>query len=218
MEGEMTTADTIATALRPIAPGGKLKPSDIPLIDQLASMWDARLVAAVSDVRQNRTTADGEPAWLVEARKLVGTREIPGPQHNSWIAKGWARLGAGWFNDDETPWCGLFAAHCMEAAGQPYPGKGMFARAKSWAAWGKECQPRLGCVAVFGRQGGGHVGFAVGQSATHLYVLGGNQSNAVNIMPIAKSRLLATRWPAGLALSDTPLPRMAGGTVSGNEQ
>lgn len=161
--------------------------------------------------------ASGEPAWLVEARKLIGTKEIAGPTHNNWIAKGWARLGAGWFNDDETPWCGLFVAHCMEAAGQSYPGKGMFARAKSWADWGKSTPLRLGCVVVFGRQGGGHVGFAVGESASNLYILGGNQSNAVNITPIAKSRAIAYRWPAGLPLSDTPLPKMSGGTVSRNE-
>ncbi|MCB2048573.1 MAG: TIGR02594 family protein [Novosphingobium sp.] len=158
-----------------------------------------------------------ELPWIAEARRLIGQREIPGPRHNSWIAKGWARLGAGWFNDDETPWCGFFVAHCLDAAGQPYPGKGAFARAREWASWGKASPPRYGCIAVFGRQGGGHVGFAVGESASNLYILGGNQSNAVNIMPIAKSRLLATRWPAGLPLSTVPLPPMNGGVISRNE-
>lgn len=157
------------------------------------------------------------PPWLTVARALIGTKEIPGPQHSSFIAKGWARLGAGWFNDDETPWCGFFVAHCVDAVGLPYPGKGLFARAKAWLDWGKPSQPVLGAVVVFGRSGGGHVGFLVGESAINFYVLGGNQANCVSITPIAKSRALGFRWPASLTASATPLPKMSGGTVSTNE-
>lgn len=161
--------------------------------------------------------AAAEPAWLIEARSLMGTKEIPGPKHNSWIAGQWAKLGASWFNDDETPWCGLFVAHCMQVAGQPFPGKGQFARALAWNDWGKPCGLILGAVCVFGRSGGGHVGFLVGESADRLYVLGGNQSNAVNIMPIAKARLVGTRWPAALPLGTAKPARMSGGVVSVNE-
>lgn len=177
------------------------------VMDAIKGKWSpSRPVARPSD-----------PPWLVEARRLIGQKEVPGPRHNNWIAKGWARLGAGWFNDDETPWCGFFVAHCMNAAGQPYPGRGLFARAKAWLDWGKPCSAIYGAVAVFGRSGGGHVGFAVGQSASNLYILGGNQRNAVNIMPIAKSRCLGFRWPAGLPLINAPLPTMSGGIVSRNE-
>ena len=55
-------------------------------------------------------------------------------------------------------------------------------------------------VLVFERGSGGHVGFAIGQDDTHFFVLGGNQSDAVTIARIAKSRLLGARWPAILAL------------------
>ncbi len=158
-----------------------------------------------------------EPAWMAVARKLIGTREIPGPAHTSFIAKGWARLGAAWFNDDETPWCGLFVAHCIDAAGLEYPGKGSFARAKAWLDWGRDCPPVLGAIVVFGRNGGGHVGFLAGESATNYYVLGGNQGNAVNIAPIAKARALGCRWPATLPHLTSSLPRLAGGKLSENE-
>lgn len=156
-----------------------------------------------------------DPAWLAEARSLMGTREIVGPKHNSWIVNGWARLGAGWFNDDETPWCGLFVAHCIDKAGLAYPK--LFPRALSWKDWGKPCGSLLGAVAVFQRSGGGHVGFLVGENADQLYVLGGNQSNAVNIMPISKSRLTALRWPSERGLGTVKPPRMTGGTISRNE-
>ncbi len=157
------------------------------------------------------------PLWLAEARRNIGLREIPGPRHEGRILAFFKAAMAGWFKDDETPWCGAFVAYCMVKAGLPIPPKGEAVRARAWARWGVACPPRVGAVAIFGREGGGHVGLAVGESATHLYILGGNQSNEVNIMPIAKARLIALRWPAGVALSPVRLPVMSGGTVSHNE-
>jgi uncharacterized protein (TIGR02594 family) len=209
----------IADTLRPAAPDRIIKQDEMPAIIDLAAKWAARdtVAPAESVSAPPASVAPSEPKWLSEARKLIGTREIPGPGHNSFISKGWARLGASWFNDDETPWCGYFVAHCIDAAGLPYPGKGLFARAKEWLNWGKASQPVLGAVVVFGRDGGGHVGFLVGQSAANWYVLGGNQGNMVSITPIAKARALGYRWPASLPASTAPLPQMTGGTVSRNE-
>ena len=211
----------IFDAVRAVVPGVFNDPTDgARRIGALDSLLDAfgvpREEQAAKPVRSPSPTAS-EPRWMAEARKLIGQREIPGPKHNRWIADGWKRLGAGWFTDDETPWCGLFVAHCIEAAGLPFPK--MFPRAKVWAEWGKPCPATVGAVAVFGRQGGGHVGFLVGESHSHYYVLGGNQSNAVNIMPIAKDRLVkdGIRWPVQLGLPAPGLPRMTGGVVSTNE-
>lgn len=156
----------------------------------------------------------GEPAWLVAARELIGTREVVGKQHNPKILD-WVKSLRGWFKDDETPWCGTFVAICMRTNSQPVPEH--WYRALAWKAWGKSCVPCVGAVAVFGREGGGHVGFLVGESVTHYYVLGGNQANAVNIMPIGKERLIATRWPAALRINGPALPSMTGGIVSRNE-
>ena len=52
-----------------------------------------------------------ELAWIKEARKHIGLAEIPGKQHNPVIVNWLTALGA-WWNDDETPWCGTFVAHC----------------------------------------------------------------------------------------------------------
>lgn len=158
--------------------------------------------------------APGEPEWLAEARRHMGEKEIPGAKHNSKIL-GWVRTLGGWFKDDETPWCGTFVGYCIHATGRAVPKH--WYRAKDWASWGKATPPRVGAIAVFGRQGGGHVGFVVGESRDNWYVLGGNQSNMVNIAPIAKARLIAMRWPADIELSNALLPSMAGGAVSRNE-
>jgi uncharacterized protein (TIGR02594 family) len=160
-----------------------------------------------------------EPRWITLARLLLGTREIPGPQHNGFIASGWARLGAAWFNDDETPWCGFFVAHCMDAAGLPYPGKGEFARAAAWANYGVPCAPQLGAIGVKKRQGGNHVFFIVGETADKRFykALSGNQGNMVSIVDIAKSDVFAVRWPAGVPQANRPLPVLPRGTLSGSE-
>ena len=180
------------------------------VVQAFDAMLDAAGVARVSTAAK-----PPEPKWMQEARARIGEKEIPGPRHNSWIAQSWARLGAGWFNDDETPWCGLFVAHCIQSAGLPFPK--MFPRALAWAEWGKACPPAVGAVVVFKRQGGGHVGFLVGENAANYYVLGGNQSNMVNIAPLAKNRAVAIRWPSSLALPPAGLPAMSGGVVSTNE-
>lgn len=204
----MTTADKIATALRAIAPDGKLLNPDVPLINQLAANWDAR------------KPASADPAWIVNARSKIGRKEIVGPSHNSWIAKGWARLGAGWYNDDETPWCGFFVADCLNDVGLAYPKN--FPAAASFKDYGTACPAQLGAIGVKARKGGNHVFFIVGETPDKLYykALGGNQSNMVNIVDILKSEVDAIRWPAGVALPARPninLPVLPRGTISASE-
>lgn len=204
----MTTADKIASALRAVAPDGKLRTEDVPLIDQLAKQWAAR----------GKATA--EPLWLIKARAKIGEREIVGPKHNSWIAKGWARLGAGWYNDDETPWCGFFVADCLNAAGLTYPKN--FPAAASFRDYGVACPAQLGAIGVKARKGGNHVFFIVGETPDKLFykALGGNQSNMVNIVDIRKTEVDAIRWPAGVAVPARPqqrLPVLPRGTISASE-
>lgn len=146
-----------------------------------------------------------KPQWLEKAHELIGTKEIPGPTHNRRITGWLAALGA-WWSDDDTPWCGVFAAFCMQQAGLPFPKA--YYRAKAWSDYGALLRrDRLapGAILVFDRKGGGHVGFYVGESSTHYFVLGGNQSNAVNVSKILKSRLTASRWPRGVPVIGGPV-------------
>lgn len=138
-----------------------------------------------------------EPAWLIEARRHVGLREIPGAPTAPTIARWLQGLGA-WWRDDETPWCGVAVAAWMQAAGVgPLPKFWM--RARAWAEWGQALdRPAHGCVVVFARQGGGHVGLVVGEDAAgNLLVLGGNQGDACNVRAFQRGRVLAYRWPPG---------------------
>ena len=157
-----------------------------------------------------------EPSWLKIARSYDGLKEIPGPRHNQTIIRWLGKLNA-WWSNDETPWCGVFVAHCMQESNLPYPK--FYMRAKAWSDYGSLLRrDRLapGAILVFDRVGGGHVGFYLGEDAGFYYVLGGNQSNAVNVMKLGKSRLVASRWPKGEPVIGGPV-QMTGGKVSKNE-
>lgn len=161
--------------------------------------------------------------WMAYARSLIGVREIPGAA-NSQTIMGWAkRLGAKvlgiTYQADSVPWCGLFCAHVMDHVGiHPPP---IAVRASSWSTWGRKLiNPRPGCILTFTREGGGHVGFYVGEDGTHYHVLGGNQGDAVSITRIAKSRLAEMRWPDGVPLPAAKIVRLSpsGAPVTVNER
>ncbi len=157
-----------------------------------------------------------EPSWLKIARSYDGLKEIPGPRHNQTIIRWLGKLNA-WWRDDETPWCGVFVARCMQESNLSYPK--FYMRAKAWADYGSLLRrDRLapGAILVFDRAGGGHVGFYVGEDAGHYFVLGGNQGNAINVMKLGKSRLVASRWPKGEPVIGKPV-YLNGGSVSTNE-
>lgn len=134
-----------------------------------------------------------EPNWLLEAYQALGVAEVPGVKTSPVIARWLRRLNAWWF-EDETPWCGVFVAHCLARFDFAVPQYWM--RARAWLDWGIPLmRPVVGCVVVFERTGGGHVGFVVGQDANgRLLVLGGNQGNKVSIAPFDRSRVLGYRW------------------------
>lgn len=156
--------------------------------------------------------------WLNEARKHIGVKEIPGSVSNAWIVALWAKdkwLGT---DDSKVAWCGAFVRHCMDAAGVASPKT--YYRAKDWLNWGTPLtKPIEGCVVVFERKGGGHVGFVVGKDkAGNIMVLGGNQGDAVNIKPFGLDRDPQYRWPNALPPMIGSLPLLASnGKLSTNE-
>jgi uncharacterized protein (TIGR02594 family) len=90
--------------------------------------------------------------------------------------------------------CGLYIAIVMKRSDRQVVKDPLWAR--NWANFGVAVkEPMLGDVLVFSRETGGHVGLYISESRTHYHVLGGNQSDQVNIVLIAKNRLVASRRP-----------------------
>ena len=149
---------------------------------------------------QADTSIPSEMTWLSEAARLIGVRENTAPGESNAVIDNWADALDIGYASDEVPWCGLFVAHCVTAGvpEDPLPSNPLGAR--KWSAYGRQVPPQLGSVLVFWRTSPdswkGHVGFYWAEDDTHYHCLGGNQSNAVNIKRMPKSRLLQARWPA----------------------
>lgn len=166
--------------------------------------------------------------WLSLARALTGTKEIPGKGSNPLII-GWRnsiierfpelKKDLSWYVDDDTPWCGLFAAHCVAEDGHRPPDGPLWAL--NWRNFGVPlASPALGCVLVFSRNGGGHVAFYEGEDATAYHIRGGNQSNAITLTRIAKNRLAKNgiRWPKYATSAQVgSVVKAASGSLSLNE-
>lgn len=161
--------------------------------------------------------ATHDPIWLAEARKHIGTREIPGAQHEPKIVQWWRAIKRGGIKDDETPWCAAFVGAMLESVGLM---SSRFESARSYMQWGVPVGwPAIGGIAVFTRDRGGHVGFIVGQSADgkSLLILGGNQGNEVNIRAIGKDRLSGVRWPKAVPLPADAAPVVGAAPASTSE-
>ncbi|GAA4341570.1 TIGR02594 family protein [Mucilaginibacter gynuensis] len=139
------------------------------------------------------------PRQLKEALFHYGILEHVGKGSDPNIMA-WAKeVGvSGWYTDDDIPWCGLFVGVVMQRVGYAFKAAQLLS-ARQWINWGKarpKGQEKLWDILVFQRDGGGHVGFYVGENAHAFLVYGGNQSNAVGFAWIDKSRLLGARYPA----------------------
>ena len=158
-----------------------------------------------------------EPIWISEARKHIGLKEIPGEKHAPMILKWWRLIKRAGIRSDEVPWCAAFVGGCLETVGLR---SSRFESAKSYLEWGTPLlRPAYGCVVIFLRQGGGHVGFVVGQDERgRIMVLGGNQKDKVGIDPFDRSRVVGYRWPDGHALASIDLPLIASSAPSSRNE
>lgn len=132
---------------------------------------------------------------LKNAISQYGVKEIPGNVDNSVIMQYAKDCGFTNYIHDEISWCSLFAnwvalkSDCVRSNDLA---------ARSWLKVGTETTiPQIGDVVVLWRvqkEGWqGHVGFYIRSDENYIYILAGNQGNAVSIEPFSKSFLLGYR-------------------------
>lgn len=159
------------------------------------------------------------PRMVQEGLKLYGTIETPGDMDNPKIMQ-WAQETGltNVYTADAVPWCGLFMAVVAKRAGKKLVQGPLWAL--NWGKWGNDAgQPELGDVLTFVRPGGGHVALYIGEDEKYYHVLGGNQSDAVTITRIDKSRMRAARnlYTIGPPASAKPYILQPTGAISVNE-
>ncbi|MBT0366451.1 TIGR02594 family protein [Morganella morganii] len=147
-----------------------------------------------------------EPKWITEARKEVGISELLGTGQKA-IDQMWvdSKLRGLVGTARKVPWCAGFVNACLERAGIRSTRSDS---SRSYLSFGDALkEPAYGCIVTFSRTGGGHVGFVVGKTESgQLMVLGGNQSDAVNIKAFGTDRVTGYRWPPGEPVDNRPLP------------
>ncbi|SFK76355.1 TIGR02594 family protein [Shimia haliotis] len=140
------------------------------------------------------------------AQSYIGTTEGPGTEDNPAIMAMYASVGHDWVEHDSVAWCAAFVGHCLEKAGLRSTRR---LNARSYLDWGIPvdlAEAQEGDIVVFSRGSKswqGHVGFFVKTAGAMIEVLGGNQSDAVNIQRYAKSRLLGVRRAGNVAPTAT---------------
>ena len=179
--------------------------------------WGVRTARALRQL----IAANGQPAslspqgplpWITEAKSALGRNEA---RDRSWLMDWLKRDGRSLGDPAKNTWCGDFVETCIRMALPDEPLLGALGTnpywARDWLLFRQEIKPVTGAALIFERGSGGHVGFAVGQDDAHFFVLGGNQSDAVTIARITKSRLLGARWPATYPPRPQRLPTMKAG-------
>lgn len=131
--------------------------------------------------------------WLDVAESFLGTKEVPGSGDNQVILD-WAKALGGQtarvYNHDSIPWCALFVAYCLETAGSKV-GLDNPLWAPSFANVGQKCDPCYGAIMTFQ----GHVAFYISEDANYYHILGGNQSDMVNVTRMGKGQFVQATWP-----------------------
>lgn len=136
-----------------------------------------------------------EPPQLVIARKELGVKEVLGSGNNPRIVA-YHQTCTLKATEDAVPWCSAFVNWCFTQAGIKGTNS---AAAIHWLKWGTAvnlAEARPGDVVVFSRTGGNHVAFYLSHDDNCLRVLGGNQSDEVNIATYSRERLQGIRRAA----------------------
>lgn len=163
-----------------------------------------------------------ETPWLNEFNKHMNLHEVRDNQKVlEWLRSDGATVG----DPAKIPWC----ADAMQTAirialpTEPFVGKVKANPyyALNWLDFGDPTDGCYGAIAVFCRDGGGHIGNLVGWdvSGGRLRIRGGNQNNSVNDTWIDAKRLKGYRWPKTYTGAKQPVPILdsSGAVLSKNE-
>lgn len=136
------------------------------------------------------------PPWLMRARAEVGVKEAPGRQNNPRVQRYYVDA-VGSKYADVVPWCMAFTNAMLERTG--YRGtRSLLAR--SALTWGKQLsRPVSGAIGVWrrGKAWQGHVGIVDEVGRGFVWLISGNERDAVTRTKYLTATCLGWRWPSG---------------------
>jgi uncharacterized protein (TIGR02594 family) len=136
-----------------------------------------------------------EPKYIIEARALLGEKEVKCKLDNTKIVELYEDAGAG-RHHDEVPWCAAFVGACLARANLKNTGTLL---ARDYATYGEVLKkPEVNCIGVMKRGNSGwegHVGFVTKFDNNSVWMLGGNQNDEVNVSKYPRSKFIAFTKP-----------------------
>jgi uncharacterized protein (TIGR02594 family) len=137
--------------------------------------------------------AEAMPPWMAEMHRKMGLHEV----RDNAVLSAWLKIGRALGNPASLPWCGDAVESCIAKTlpSEPLPANPFFAQ--SWASWGTDTiVPIVGAIGpIRWTASSGHVGIVAGIEGSTVYLLGGNQSNAINVSGFPRSKFIGFRWP-----------------------
>lgn len=132
-----------------------------------------------------------EPRYIVEAKALLGEKEVKGKLANEKIVELFKDSGNPTVVSDEVPWCAAFVGACLARANKPNTGSLV---ARDYLKYGTKLKgPKVNSIGIMRRGNSsweGHVGFVTQFDKDWVWMLGGNQSNSVSVQKFARSKFL----------------------------
>lgn len=160
-----------------------------------------------------------EPRWLTLARKEIGVKEIVGQKHEPKVLQYGKDAKVPDFSTDEIAWCAWFVGAMLERSGI-HGTHSALAKSYSSAEWGTNLGLgglRQGAIVVLNTPGrpawSGHVGILDAWNSSHVWLIGGNQSNQVSRASFLRSRIHAVKWPKGEPLTGAASSGNTGATT-----
>lgn len=190
--------------------GHELTPNDTFGPKTLQASMAAAGILKKDQEKDQEGDSNVEAPWIKEGKKVLGLHEVyDKTKLQAWLKSDGHALG----DPTKFPWCGDYVETCIRNSLPNEPFEGLVGQnpyfAKNWAQFGIAIDPTLYCILVFTRDGGGHVGFCMGEDLVgqNYFVLGGNQGNKVSVVPVSKKNCIASRWPKTYPTSKINLPR-----------
>lgn len=149
------------------------------------------------------------PPWFLWTLLEVGVKETPGRGSTQRVLDYRKLAGVALTGDDsDVPWCRILVGAAFRNIGLPIAASALARSIESDQNFVRLNGPALGAVAVFWRNsprsGLGHVGFYRAETKTHIYVLGGNEGDRVDVAPFPAASpsfgLVGYFWPKGVPL------------------
>jgi uncharacterized protein (TIGR02594 family) len=156
------------------------------------------------------------PKWFQWALHEIGAHEDPG--NRGPIVQRYINLAHAGAQGD--PWCAIFANAALEASGVAGTRLASSQSFRTSPNFVQLQRPALGCLVVFWRgapdSGLGHVGFYRGEDQGHVWTLGGNENDMVQVEALPKQSssfgLIGYWWPKSEPLPTTGTVIMPAGS------